>query len=210
MRCRDQTARDLTSGATRGAGAWHGASPERVPPVRQCVAVHLPLAPLRHSVTKRRAGRRDDDQLGLDESRNYVAEALGTLVPQALARRSIAVSVATDRRRYRPGEPVEVTAEFRNRLPVPVVVRTPGRRLWGWSVDGQLEASDEPRYASARPNSFAFRPRERKRVVVQWDGRFKRVGERTRWVDADPGEHEIRAFLAFDGGPSDATTVRVE
>ncbi|WP_433634630.1 hypothetical protein [Halomicrococcus sp. NG-SE-24] len=151
----------------------------------------------------------DDDRFGFP-GRNYLASALGALVPQSLARRAVTVSVATDHRRYRPGDTVAIDIEFRNRLPVPVSVSTSGLRLWGWSVDGLLEASDEPRYHRATSAEFVFRPRERKRFRRTWDARFERAGEQER-EDAKPGEHEIAAFVATDGRrPSDATTVVVD
>ena len=151
----------------------------------------------------------DDDRFGFP-ARNYLAEAFGTLVPQWLARRAVAVSVETDAHRYRPGESVEVVIEFRNRLPVPVAIATPNRRLWGWTVDGSLAASDEPRYERSVPAAFVFRPRERKRVRRTWDGRFERAGERER-EDAAPGEHEITAFVATASRqPSDTTTVVID
>lgn len=150
-----------------------------------------------------------DDRFGFAE-RNYLAEALGVFVPQSLARRAVAVRVETDRRRYRPGDAVEIAIEFRNRLPIPVTISTPGLRLWGWSVDGLVEASDEPRYERASPGEFVFRPRERKRFRRTWDARFERAGERER-EDAQPGEHEIVAFVATDGRrPRDATTVLID
>lgn len=151
-----------------------------------------------------------EDRHGFDDNRNYLAAALGTFVPQRLARRALSVSVETDRGRYAPGEQITITAEFHNRLPVPITVRTPRQRRWGWSVDGELEASDETRYTRAKPSGFSFRPRERKRVQWRWNGRFRRTDER-RWVLAEPAAYEIRAFVALDGRqPSATTTVRIE
>jgi hypothetical protein len=154
-------------------------------------------------------GDADVDPAGLDESRNYLTEALGRLVPQSLARRAVTVRVETERDEYAQDEPVRFTVVFRNRLPVPVAVET-DERLWGWTVAGELEASDEPRMADAGGGTMRFRGGERKRVEVRWDGRFKRVGRRTRWVTPDPGEYEVAAFLAAEEPrPRDATTIRV-
>lgn len=154
----------------------------------------------------------DGDRFGLDERSNPLGTIAGRVVPQAIAQRSIAVSISTDRVTYAQGEPVSFTVVFANRLPVPITVSTPGRRLWGWTVDGELEASDEPRYEGDASNTFAFDGRERKVVRREWSGRFKRygdVGDRTRWVVADAGEHEIGAYLAVPGRPRDATTITV-
>ncbi len=148
---------------------------------------------------------------GLDDTRDHLRRLFGSFVPQPVARRAVAVSVTTDADRYTVGDRIPITVEFRNRLPVPLTVRTPGKRLWGWTVDGELEASDEPRRSSSDGGSLAFSPRERKEITRTWDGRFKRVDDRTRWVPADPGEYEIGAFLAIDGDrPADSTTVRIE
>lgn len=154
----------------------------------------------------------EPDRTGLDESRNYLGSFFGRFVPQWLARRAVSVHVSTDRDRYAPGEPIHVSVEFRNRLPVPIEVETPGLRLWGWTVDGELEASDEPRYAVERGGTMSFRSRERKRVSRRWDGSFKRSGEPTRWERAAPGEYEVAAFLAVEppNRPEDRTTVRIE
>ncbi|HKJ59500.1 MAG TPA: hypothetical protein VKA37_09730 [Halobacteriales archaeon] len=156
--------------------------------------------------------RDEPDRTGLDESRNVLGSVVGRFVPQWLARRAVAVAVSTDRDRYAPGEPVLLTVEFRNRLPVPIEVETPRHRLWGWTVDGELEASDERRYAGEASGTLSFRPRERKRIRRRWDGRFKRSGEPTRWEPAEPGEYEIEAFVAVDAPnrPADRTTIRIE
>jgi hypothetical protein len=155
-----------------------------------------------------------DDPFGFDENRNVVTEALSKLVPQAVARRALTVSVETDRAVYTVGDDVHFRVTFTNRLPLPVVVETPDRRLWGWTVDGELEASDEPRFsdpARETPGQFAFRGGERRVVSRTWHGRFRRVGdgEPTRWVDVEPGRHELGVFLAYEGGARATTSFEV-
>lgn len=152
------------------------------------------------------------DRFGFDDTTNYVGGFLGRFVPQALARRAVAVRVETDRDHYAVGEPVEITITFRNRLPVPVTLKTPTRRLWGWSVDGERAASDERSYVSGVGGALRFRAGERKTIRRTWDGRFKRTGEQTRWADPDPGEHEVAAFVALDRNrrPEDRTTIVIE
>jgi len=131
-------------------------------------------------------------------------------VPAAVARRAITASVTIDRDEIRPGDAVTVTIEFANRLPVPVSVGTPRQRLWGWTVDGELAASDERRFVRDSPGTLTFRGGERKRVSRSWNGRFERDGELREWVDAEPGEYEIRAFVATENRePSDSVTVQV-
>jgi len=156
-------------------------------------------------------GDDDGDRFGFDETTNYVDRLLGQTVPQALARRAVVASIETDRDRYRPGDPVEITIEFQNRLPLPVSIRTPGQQLWTWTFDGAPEASDELRYLRDRPGRLDFRARERKRVHRRWDGLVERSAER-RWVEPEPGEHELAVYVALEGPPRPEarTTVRIE
>lgn len=148
---------------------------------------------------------------GIDDTQDHVRRLLGSFVPQWLARRAVVVDVRTDADRYDAGVPVEITITFRNRLPVPMTVETPGKRLWGWTVDGELEASDEPRKRSTDGGSIAFSPRGRKVLTRTWDGRFKRVDDRTRWVPAEPSTYEVGAFLALgEQRPADTATIRIE
>ncbi|PSP76095.1 hypothetical protein BRC81_13945 [Halobacteriales archaeon QS_1_68_20] len=153
----------------------------------------------------------EEDRFGFDDTSDVVGSTVGRLIPQVVARRAVTVTVDTDREVYEVGDPVEITVGFHNRLPVPVSVTTPTKRLWGWSVDGMVGASDERRYMSDTPAVIDFRGGERKRVVHRWNGRFKRTDGRTRWVDPSPGEYELAAFLALDGPdrPEDRTTIRI-
>lgn len=149
-----------------------------------------------------------DDQFGFDSNVDYLGRALRALVPQWVARRSIAVSISTPDTRYAVGDEIPISVTFENRSPFPVVVETPRQRLWGWDVDGELEASDEAYYVRDRPNAFYFRAREKKRTLVTWDGRFERESASSRRIDADPGEYTISAYLATDAErPRDETTV---
>ena len=126
-----------------------------------------------------------DDRLGFDENRNVLTETLGRLVPQSVARRALTVDVETGRAVYAPDDAIAFRVTFENRLPLPVVVETPG--------------------------SFAFRGGERRVVSRTWHGRVRRVneGEPTRWVDLDPGRHELGVFLAYEGGARATTTFEV-
>lgn len=143
----------------------------------------------------RREGR-EAGRLGFDETKSYLSSVIGRFVPQSVARRSITASVEADRKSYALGETVSLTATFRNRLPVPVEVTTPRQRLWGWRVDGELEASDLQRYTRSDPTSFQFRPREAKRISFSWNGRFERSDGMSEYVLPDPGEYEIEVFVA--------------
>ncbi|ELZ03123.1 hypothetical protein C482_03844 [Natrialba chahannaoensis JCM 10990] len=158
---------------------------------------------------------RTDSGTGLEstsDSRYSIASLLSSLVPEPLARRAISVSVTSDRDVYAQDEDVSFTVTFRNRLPVSVAVPTPRRRRWGWSVNGELEASDERRYLQSAPSTFRFSAGERKEIRVTWNGRFERTAGRHEYVVPDPGEYEIRAFVATDNGryqPTDSTVIRI-
>ncbi len=156
----------------------------------------------------RRDPKDSDDQFGFDDNVNYVGRALRALVPQPVARRSIGVSVSTPDTSYEVGDEIPIAVTFENRSPFPVVVETPRQRLWGWEVDGELEASDEAYYVRNRPNAFYFRAREKKRTTVTWDGRFERENESTRRSSAEPGEYTITAYVATaNKRPRDETTI---
>ncbi|WP_254521852.1 hypothetical protein [Natrinema caseinilyticum] len=160
-------------------------------------------------------GASGDPHVDLDGSRPTVVSFLGSLVPPSLARRAIAVSVATDRDVYERDESIEIDIEFKNRLPIPVELPTPRQRRWGWSVDGHLEATDERVYTRHDPSSFEFRGGERKRVSVTWNGRIEQVRSdgRRESVLPGPGEYEIRAFVATREDatqPSASTTITLE
>ena len=144
----------------------------------------------------------DSDRHGFDESRDYLGEFLGALVPVRLARAGVTLSVSLPRREFALDEPVPFTVEIRNRLPVPVTVPTPQPRLWGWAVDDQVEATDEPTFASDRPGGLELGGREAKRISRTWDGRFERSDGgpdgRSEWVLPERGRHELSAFVATD------------
>jgi hypothetical protein len=150
-----------------------------------------------------------EDPFGFGDDLNVVSRVIRPLVPARLGRLGLSVSVETARDEYAIGESIGFTIEIRNRLPVPIEVPTAGRRIWGWTADGLLEASDEPLYRSDRPGSIELRAGETRSIEGTWDGRFKRSGTPTRWVPATPGDHEIGAFLATRPRKTDSTTVRL-
>lgn len=149
------------------------------------------------------------DEFGADDRDfDVFTRGLSGFVPSLVAGRAIAVRVETDRRVYERGEPVEISIELRNRLPLPVEVETTRRRVWGWRVDGVLEARDEAIYRSPTRNSLSLRPRDRRSIRRVWDGRIGREEDgRTRWRPASRGEHVIEAFLTTEPERTDATTI---
>ncbi|WP_247730834.1 hypothetical protein [Halovivax limisalsi] len=138
-----------------------------------------------------------------------VTRGLGALVPTAIARRSIDVSIGIERRVYERGEPVPFSVTFRNRLPVAVSLATPTQRRWGWTIDGHLEGTTESRTLASRPAEFAFGARETRRIPVEWNGRIRRAGSPDESVVPDAGEYELSAFLATENRPSDSTIIRL-
>lgn len=153
----------------------------------------------------------DVDRTGFDDTKNHLADALGRFVPQSIARRAISVTVSTDRQEYAPGEPVKIDIEFRNQLPVPVTITTPKARLWGWAVDGTLEASEERRYLRSEEARLNFRGGERKHHTREWGGTIRRLGSPDTWEALTPGTHEISAFIAVEGSPrpEDSTFIEI-
>jgi hypothetical protein len=132
--------------------------------------------------------------------------------PRALRHRAIDVSVSTDNRRYEHGEPVEITVEFRNRLPFPIRIRTESPKRWVWAVDGYREASQVPRTVPDRPAAFSFARRERKRFRRRWPQRI-RVSD-DEWKPVDAGTYAIKVRLncadAAARGLVDRTAIEIE
>ena len=156
-----------------------------------------------------RGDRKENDSFGFDDPAfGFVSRLVGPLVPQWLGRAGLAISIETDRKEYAVGQPIEITIRIRNRLPLPVELVTDSRQIWGWTVDGLLEASDERYYRSKRQNSIELRAGETMTIERTWNGRFKRTGSPTRWIAAEPGDHEISAFGATaKERTSDTTTI---
>jgi hypothetical protein len=150
------------------------------------------------------------DEFGFDRDPSVFTRGFEKLVPGRLARWALDVSVETDRETYRVGETVQITISISNRLPVPVEVPIDGRRIWGWSVDGFVDATDEPLYEPRRPRSFSLRAGETRTFTRAWRGRIKRNGTPTRWEEALPGEHEIVAFVSTEPPTRDSTRIKLE
>lgn len=152
------------------------------------------------------ASRPDDAEI---QSRdlNILTRGLSGFVPETVATWALTISVETDRDTYELGELVEITVTLRNRIPFPIEVTTTGQRIWGWQVDGLLEASDERLYEPMDARGFSMQARETKTIRFEWDGRFKREGTPTRWEPAERGMHEIEVFLATDPPKTDSATV---
>lgn len=150
-----------------------------------------------------------DDEFGFDEDYSVLTRGLDVLVPGRLARWALTVTVETDEQVYTSGESVEIRIDVSNRLPLPIIVPIVGNRIWGWAVDGLVDATDEPLYVPDTTRSFRLRARETRTFVRTWDGRIKRHGVPTRWVEASSGDHEIAAFVATTPRTEDSTTITI-
>lgn len=151
---------------------------------------------------------RDDD----DEKRsiNPVA-ASHALLPKAVRRRAVDVSVTTDRDEYAPGEPVALRATFRNRLPIPVSIPVSSPVPWHWAVDGRVSAQLTPPDEPDGGSLFTFARSERKVFTRTWPQSW-RVDDR-HWDPVDAGEYEITVSInTAIGGErllTDATRVTI-
>lgn len=130
-------------------------------------------------------------------------------IPATIGRRAVTVSVSAATRRVRAGQPVAFTVELANRLPVSVAVPTPTRRLWSWGIDGLRAATEETAEPSGT-GTLRLLGRERRQISREWNGLFGRTdGGRTRWVEPEPGEYELAAWIATDP-PCARDAVRIE
>lgn len=118
------------------------------------------------------------------------------LMPVALRDRAIAVQVETDRASYPPGQPVGIRITLRNRLPVPVTLRTSSTVGWRWAVDGHTDASRCEPEISDRRGTLEFARRERKRFVRRWRQSIQQSP--TSWDPVPPGTYTIAAWVDVD------------
>ena len=131
------------------------------------------------------------------------------LLPTMVRRRAIEVHLETDRTVYAADDTVRFRVVFRNRLPVPVVLRVESPVPWSWAVDGVERASRVADSLPTGPTRFGFGRRERKTFAREWHQRI-RVGER-EWTPVDAGDHTLRAWVTDrDRSLAAETTVRIE
>lgn len=134
------------------------------------------------------------------------------LLPQRFHRRAVSVAVAVPTTEFESGQNIPFRVTMKNRLPIPVTIRTNSPILWKWRVDGHEEASHVPlRDPPERNATFSFNRGERKQFRKQWSQLF-RVSE-TEWEPADPGEYTIEAAVNVDdpgaSNLSDAVSIRI-
>lgn len=162
--------------------------------------------------------RRDDDDPFApteDDEREYRSvnwrKASHAFMPARLRPWAIDVSIDTEKAVYAREEPVRFAVQFRNRLPVPVSLRTTSPVRWTWSVDGHDEASKVPASPPAEAALFNFDRSEHKTFSRRWEQRFRET-ER-EWSLADPGEYTLGVRVNAARGTdqlSATTTIRIE
>ncbi|WP_251329246.1 hypothetical protein [Haloplanus pelagicus] len=135
------------------------------------------------------------------------AKASHALLPQWVRRRALVVDCATDRERYAPDEPVRLRVTVRNRLPIPLRLRTTAPVPWTWAVDGVDRASTVDTLP-AESGTFDVARRGRTTFHTRWFQRFRVAAD--EWIAADPGEHTLTARLLVDDSRLAAsTTIRI-
>ncbi|GAA0226730.1 hypothetical protein ACFFQF_11185 [Haladaptatus pallidirubidus] len=117
------------------------------------------------------------------------------LVPNAIALRCLSVELRAAREIV-VGEPAKFVLRVRNRSPIPVSVRLPTSRLWGWEVDGIPDADERRFEPPESPRRVAFPRRGIRQFEGTWDGQIRRSG-----IDGDewrpePGVHTLTGYLA--------------
>ncbi len=116
------------------------------------------------------------------------------LLPHRVRRWAVTVDLTAPDGPIGQGEDVPFQLTLKNRLPMPVTIRTNSPRLWAWTVDGAQSAShvslEKP---PTETNKLKLDRGERRRIRRTWSGMF-RVSKR-EWEHAERGEHTIRAAV---------------
>jgi hypothetical protein len=157
---------------------------------------------------------RDDDHPNTPSARPTAtrsfdaAKASHALLPRAFRRRALVVDCTTDRAHYAPDEPIHLRLTARNRLPLPIRLRTAAPVPWTWSVDGVDRASEIDTLPDDA-GSLRFARRETKTFEAVWHQRVRVASD--EWVAVDAGDHTVGARLLVDDPRLAATTtVRIE
>lgn len=142
----------------------------------------------------------DEDDRQHPQSAQSVDSSLlsSVLVPKAIRRRAISLSISTPRTEYPLDASVPFSVTMKNALPLPVTLTTRSPVLWTWTVDGLVEASHVERYDPPdEPGKLHFQRGERKQFTDRWRQLF-RVSKR-EWEPAGPGEYTLGASVNVDG-----------
>lgn len=119
------------------------------------------------------------------------------LLPQAVHRWAIRLSISTSRRRYAAGKTIPFTVTLRNEMPFPVSIPTRSPLLWRWAVDEHTEAATISTVNPPdRPGRLALDRGERIRIRREWDQRIQVSPH--EWEAVDPGSYTLGAWLNVD------------
>ncbi|MFC3957188.1 hypothetical protein [Halovivax cerinus] len=130
---------------------------------------------------------------------------LGTLVPDAISERAIAIDVSTPKAVYDENEPIPFHVTVYNRLPFGVSIETPTPLLWTWELpDRPNGAADETADPPADASRHVFSGDERKRFDKRWLQRFQ--VSKSEWERAAPGTYTIRVRVNLPGSERDQHT----
>ncbi|ELZ13819.1 hypothetical protein C479_03201 [Halovivax asiaticus JCM 14624] len=147
-----------------------------------------PFTPNERSDSDKGPSVPDDDDAGF----------LGTLIPNSISTRAIAIDISTPKEVYTVGEPIHFSVEVYNRMPFGVSIQTPTPLLWKWEVDDYPNAAhadlDDP---PADTSQHTFSGDGRKRFDKRWLQRFQR--SKSEWERAEPGTYTLRARVNVPG-----------
>lgn len=134
------------------------------------------------------------------------------LLPHFVRCAAVSVRVAVPRREFEVGETVPFRVLMKNRLPVPVTIKTETPVLWSWLVDGYEDAARVSlRDPPAKTAKLQLDRGETLRFDKRWSQKF-RVSER-EWEPAGPGEYTLRARINVDTereyNLADETTIEI-
>lgn len=124
---------------------------------------------------------------------------------------SVRIETASDSMPIRSAVPFRV--HIRNRLPVPVTMRTLSSLFWEWSVDGLDQASEYPTQpGDPEGDSFTLSRGQRLKFDREWNGMFQVAEDEWEW--AEPGEYTLSVRINVENatgrGLADETTIRLE
>ncbi|MFP9191510.1 hypothetical protein ACLI4Q_07645 [Natrialbaceae archaeon A-CW1-1] len=135
------------------------------------------------------------------------------LIPHWVRHRAISVDVSIPQSTYESGATIPFRVTMRNRLPIPITVRTQSPLLWSWYVDDHEEASYvQLRNPPDEAGEFNFTRGERVTFRKQWSQLFRTA--KREWEPAEPGTYTISVAINVDDPVGtalyDETTVHIE
>lgn len=119
------------------------------------------------------------------------------LVPHSIRHRAVSVRVETPDKEFEQRGNIPFKVTMKNRLPIPITIRTESPLPWKWKVNGHEGASHvNLRNPPDKPGKLHLDRGEREVIRRNWSGMF-RVSER-EWEPAESGEHTIRVEVNIE------------